>query len=79
MKVKLLKKIRKQYSIVYYPNGLKFKWYIYPSGRYVLHKKWRSVSSDRSYSTKQQALNAILYEVRRDYSSYKGIKVWHNA
>lgn len=88
MKVKLLKKIRKQYSIVYYPNGL----YGSDEGlihidKYLVETAWRSRFFSHGYYTKQQAIDRILIEVREKYKeysvknkkiSYKGIKVWYN-
>lgn len=87
MKAKLLKKIRKQYSIVYYPDGMLIDGkYIFHYNQYVVHKSWRSVWAVKGYDTKQQAINDIIKEVRNEYRSYsrkykkpnyKGIKVWH--
>lgn len=88
MKTRLLKKIRKQYSIVYYPNGF------YGSdeglihvGKYLVETSWRSRFFSYGYDTRQQAIDRILREVREKYKhysvknkniSYKGIKVWYN-
>lgn len=87
MKAKLLKKIRKQYSIVYYPDGMSIEGkYLFHKNQYVVHKSWRSLFRVEGYDTKQQAINAIIKEVRNEYSSYsrkykkpnyKGVKVWH--
>jgi len=87
MKTKLLKKIRKQYSIVYYPDGMLVDGeYLYHKEEFVVHKSCRSLWSVRGYNTKQSAINAILKEVRVKYAkysrnykkpNYKGIKVWH--
>ena len=88
IKTKLLKKIRKQYSIVYYPDGMLIdERYLYHKGEYVVHKYLRSSWYVRGYSRKEQAVQAILDEVRERYGkysrkykkpNYKGIKVWYN-
>ncbi len=69
MKTKLLRKIRKQYSIVYYPNGYKAYdklWYV---NKYKIFYKG-SYFNLGIYETKQDALNAILKHLRVKYSKY---------
>lgn len=84
MKTKLLKKVRKQYSIVYYPNGIRHGDYVFHKGEYVVHKGFRSIWNIRGYATKNDAIDAILKELRIKYRHlikkdfHKGTKVWYN-
>lgn len=84
MKTRLLKRIRRQYSIVYYPNGFKWDNMICHKGEYVLHKRWRGFLNTSGYGSKQSALDAMLQEIRREYRKkdkgdfYRGVKVWWN-
>lgn len=83
MKTRLLRKIRKQYSIVYYPNGIKYSGSIFHKQDYVVHKGFRSIWHVRGYATKNGAIDAILKEVRIKYRHlikkdfHKGTKVWY--
>lgn len=85
MKVKLLKKIRKKYSIVYYPNGYEPHRIVsvptYPV--YYVSGNGKGNMKD----TKNLCLDWIMSIVREDYkkysrkydkNKYKGIKVWYN-
>lgn len=82
MKVKLLKKIRKQYSIVYFAKGYPvYGLGVYESDIYhVYDNKLKSYGSFKS--SKEECIEWIINEVIINYNnkpSYKGIKVWHNA
>lgn len=87
MKTKLLKKIRKQYSIVYYPNGMVSHEQLYHVNKYVIYDKKGAFGLFNlyDYNTKQDAISAILKRVRVIYSkysrsernNYKGQKVWY--
>lgn len=88
MKTKLLKKIRKQYSIVYYPDGYEFDGRIYHKNKYIVTKCFRilPIWLYKTFDSKNIALSAIMREVRKDYAkysrkykkpNYNGIKVWH--
>ena len=89
MKTKLLRKIRKQYSIVYYPDGLLIDGeYLFHKNEFVVHKTFRSSWYVKGYNSKILALDAIMKEVRLKYGkysrkykkpNYKGIKVWYNV
>lgn len=84
MKIKLLKKVRKQYSIVYYPNGIRYNNVVYHKQDYVVHKRFISIWDIRGYETKNEAIDAILKEVKIKYRHlikkdfHKGTKVWYN-
>lgn len=86
MKTRLLKKIRKQYSIVYYQNGFDPSDVIivpdYPF--YYVDNGIRG----RIKKSKNDCIYWILEEVREKYqkysrkydkNKYKGIKVWYNG
>lgn len=84
MKTKLLKKIRKQYSIVYYPNGQEPHEFLHTYQFPVYYVS----SNDRASfkETKQECLDWILekvrdrykkYSVKYDKNKYKPIKVWY--
>lgn len=90
MKTKLLKKIRKQYSIVYYPNGYKHDGCIFGKGKYLVYNIYwfRPTWLLPSYETKEKALDSLIRGVRQKYykysrkynkNKYKGIKVWYNG
>ena len=86
MKTRLLKKIRKQYSIVYYPNGFE------PSNvirvpNYPLYYVDNVIRGSIKQS-KKECIDWILERVREKYqkhsrkcdkNKYKGIKVWYNG
>lgn len=82
MKVKLLKKIRNKYSIVYYPNGVIFGDRVYNVKKYIVHKNNYQSVWDRCFLTKNEAIDYILRMVTRKYRRlikkdfYKGTKVW---
>lgn len=86
MKVKLLKKIRNQYSIIYYPKGfLDYRGRPICIGMYEIRKN--DYFYDYVAPSKEEALEYILEKVRRKYSkysrknkkeNYSGIKVWYN-
>lgn len=84
MKTKLLRKIRKQYSIVYYPNGQEpsdvYRTHEYP--HYYVSNGVRGTIKD----TKEACIEWVLDRVRQEYKqysrrykkpNYKGIKVWY--
>lgn len=86
MKTKLLKKIRKQYSIVYYPNGWEPSehYRVPPYPFYFVEGKERGCIRE----TKNECIDWILRKVRDEYkkysrkynkNKYKGIKVWYNG
>lgn len=86
MKTRLLKKIRKQYSIVYYPKGLPpvkyVRVYDYPCYRvsnYTEHsiKKYKSDCID--WILERVRNKYKKYSVKNKKTSYKGIKVWYNG
>lgn len=88
MKAKLLKKIRKQYSIVYYPNGFLYYGRLYHKDNFVVEYIYdiRHTRYLDSFNSKQDALNFILKSVRDKYEkysrkykkpNYKGVKVWN--
>lgn len=82
MKVKLLKKIKKEYSVKYFPAGTP----IYGLGVYEVDMYQVITPSTPTgffYETRNQCLEFILNRVREDYSHKfkknrvsKGIKVW---
>lgn len=87
MKVKLLKKIRKQYSIVYYPYDKRYEIkhpdkYLYY--RYLFPNWTFTITLNK---TKEQAISNLLKMLRLKYYKYSrkhklskvSIKVWHNA
>ena len=86
MKTKLLRKIRKQYSIVYYPNGFEPN----PVLRVPDYPLY-FVSDDTKGCIKiyrNECIDWILEKVREKYKkysrkykkpNYKGIKVWYNG
>lgn len=79
MKTKLLRKIRKQYSIVYYPRGIECFFF---GSRYFIHKGEYYVSRKGVgvyLKTKNECLDYILNRVREKYGRKKGIKVWYNG
>lgn len=89
MKVKLLKKIRKQYSIVHYPNGFKSGNYVHHINRYVIYGffLFEPTSFQTSYPSKEYALSVLMDNIRDRYKKYsrkyaevhfKGVKVWYN-
>lgn len=82
MKVKLLRKIRKRYSIVYYPKGVEvMNLGIYDTDIYYVFMNkctiWGSFES-----SKNDCIDWIMKEVRKEYGKEhhsKGIKVWYNG
>jgi hypothetical protein len=78
MKVKLLKKIRKRYSIEHYPNGV-FLWGDFEKGPLtLLRDNERSYRLDFCYSEKTKAyreLHKILLRwIEKDYGPFKSKK-----
>ena len=75
MKVKLLKKIRKRYSIIYYPNGVYIDNDFYKGPLTVLYDKQNEYRTKISSSHKQQAykeLYSLLIKwIDKDYSKYR--------
>lgn len=90
MKVKLLKKIRKRFEILYYPNSdSERKFCLIDNNYYSRHTVYihEAYGIKERYKTKRECLNAILIIVRATYGEYsvKGknsltkVKVWHNG
>lgn len=90
MKVKLLKKIRKRFSIDFYPNkDTEFKYELVDNKRYrdVDNLTYYMLDIDDFYKTKQQTLNSILKIVRFQYYKYSvkhkkeniNKKVWYES
>ena len=84
MKTKLLKKIRKRFSVVYYPK-------IDSSCKYRLIDKQDTQIYTMSHvkfwcESKDECLSSMMYIIRREYEKYsckksninKCKKVWHN-
>lgn len=90
MKTRLLRKIRKRYSIVYFPDGYSCSEDgIIHYKEFLVYKKWtlQVTSYMLGYSTKEEALEYIIRDVRRNYEkysrkykkpNYNGIKIWYN-
>lgn len=92
MKTRLLRKIRKQYDIIYYPLGVPL-WDFKKDVEYFYSKKYSLIDKNNAYFTcfrftKEDCLDVILTEVRKKYShlgsknkkkkeTNKGIKVWY--
>jgi hypothetical protein len=79
MKVKLLKKIRKRYSITHYPNGA-FMWDDFYEGPItLLEDKNSSFRLEISHSTKPEAydrLYKIMLEwIERDYGPFRSKRI----
>lgn len=82
MKVKLLKKVRKQYSIVYFPKGSE----VYGLGVYntdIYHLKCTESFLDTFYGTREECLNRMIRDVRsrfgnKNNKNTNGIKIWYN-
>lgn len=75
MKVKLLKKIRKRYSIIYYPNGVYLDNDFYDGPITLLYDKQNDYRTKISSAHKEQAYG-LLYEmllkwIEKDYSKYR--------
>lgn len=87
MKVKLLKKIRKKYSIFYYPHGVEGCDGVYYINKYVIHSKYELIplGYHRDYNTLEEAKEGLLRLLRHKYKKYarknniirKRIKVWY--
>ena len=75
MKVKLLKKIRKRYSIVYYPNGTYFDEDFYKGPITVLYDEQNTYRTKISSSYKEQAYRELytllINWIDKDYSKYR--------
>ena len=80
MKIKLLKKIRKEYSIIHYPPGhyeCRYNEYNKEGLYYLKHKGgWMSMR-EGWFHTKEDALLRILEFTRNDYREYS-VKYWKN-
>jgi len=91
MKVKLLKNIRKRFSIEYYPNvnGGKFKINDLDGEQdcVYLHKIMYDLGFYKLHPSKQHCIDIILKFLRHEYShltrkhkmSQAKTKVWHNG
>jgi hypothetical protein len=79
MKVKLLKKIRKRYSITHYPNGC-FMWGSFQKGTITLltdkNDSWRW---EGSWIGKEEAYgemySKLLKWIQQDYGTFKSAKL----
>lgn len=84
MKTRLLRKIRKQYKIVYYPNGFNSNGRVYHKGMYVLYGVYMldPTSFTSGFTSKNQAIDRMIKDIKLNYgdkvknTKYKGIKVW---
>ncbi len=79
MKIKLLKKIRKRYSIIYYPNGKYFWSGFFDKPVTVLDDrtdKWRWKASDKPKEDARKELYEKLVQwIREDYSHLRKNKI----
>lgn len=75
MKVKLLKKIRKRYSIVHYPNGTYLDGNYYKEPITILYDEQNPYRTKINNSYKEQAyreLYTVLIKwINKDYSEYR--------
>jgi hypothetical protein len=75
MKVKLLKKIRKRYSIIYYPNGVYLDNDFYDGPITVLYDTQNDYRTKISSAHKEQAYGLLygmlLKWIKKDYSKYR--------
>jgi len=78
MKVKLLKKIRKRYSIVYYPNGVYFYDEFFEGPLTVLYDSENEYRTKTSSVAKQegykQLYTLLLKWIEKDYGPSKSKK-----
>ena len=78
MKVKLLKKIRKRYSIVYYPNGVYLYDDFFEGPITVLYDSENEYRTKISSSDKQKAYKELytmlLKWIEKDYGPFKSKK-----
>lgn len=78
MKVKLLKKIRKRYSIVYYPNGVYLYDDFFKGPLTVLYDNENDYRAKISSSDKQKAYKELytmlLKWIEKDYGPFKSKK-----
>lgn len=83
MKTKLLKNIRKQYSVVYFDKGSE----VYGLGKYtcgIFHVYRKGLESYGEFTkTKESCIDWIMKDVRSRFGNKKknnnGIKVWYNG
>jgi hypothetical protein len=89
MKTKLLRKIRKRYSITHYPNGLYVNNRFYGGPQTILEDKKDDFRDVYSQAPKKQAYdelrNRLMSWIDRDYGplnsklrKIKEEKLWHN-
>ena len=75
MKVKLLKKIRKRYSIIYYPNGVYLDNDFYDGPITLLYDTQNYYRTKISNAHKEQAYRELygmlLRWIEKDYSKYR--------
>lgn len=77
MKVKLLRKIRKRFSIYYNPDGIIYSGFRFDSKYFVQDGK--SQYMNNIFHTKQQCIDWIMNRVRIEYGKKKSnIKIWYN-
>lgn len=85
MKTKLLKKIRKKYSILYYPKGVPY--YDFSEDKEKLADKKYKLNVGNIHGSKESAIEEMLRVLRRDYYKYtskykreqsgnKPVKIW---
>jgi hypothetical protein len=90
MKVKLLKKIRKRYSIVYYPNGVYLYSEFVKGPLTMLTDNGDSWRCKLSSSTKSEAYDQLykhmLHWIEQDYGKFRSKKtkitsevLWYNT
>jgi hypothetical protein len=75
MKVKLLKKIRKRYSIIHYPNGVYLGDRFWEGPITCLRDNTNEWRLQTSFSPKERAYsilyNHMLYWIEKDYGPFK--------
>lgn len=78
MKVKLLRKIRKRFSIYYNPDGIMYSG-VHFNNKYFVQDK-NNPYMNGIYHTKQECIDWIMRKVRRKYGKNKNgnIKIWYN-
>lgn len=88
MKVKLLKKIRKRYSIIYYPDGGYWGWDWVEGSWAQLLDNQDSYRGRIAHGTKEETYNVLYdwlkYWIKKDYGvtsrkrkNYKSERLWH--
>ena len=78
MKVKLLKKVRKRYTITHYPNGT-FLWGDFYKGPITIltdkDDSWRfDIESDEKAQAYDKLYSELLKWIQKDYGNFKSAK-----